>query len=127
MDEKTMNAIMEVTNGVYLPAFLKAAADKGVVLETEDDIKNAMETVAMLKLMGITPGPAGGDSEIGSAVVKQAKEDLSALWMDLYGNDVAKEQITQEALQNDRIKSAAEALASIIKENSDAGQEAGRN
>jgi len=48
--EALIKASQKVYRNVYIPAFLKAAADAGIQFQTEDQLANALKIAALVRL-----------------------------------------------------------------------------
>ena len=93
---KTNEALVTLTDQVYVPTFVKAAADLGVDLSNPDDLSRALDIAAALTtikqesstsvvksahdtLMKAMAGPAAPVEKPAPKISKQVKEALAAL------------------------------------------------
>lgn len=74
---KFAKAINESTDAVYLEAFAKRAAERGVQFNTEEDLANLLKTAAALRTVSETIAPAV--KEANTKYLKTALDSLLAV------------------------------------------------
>ena len=73
--EEVSNTLFE---RVYVPAFCKAAAARGVPLATGDDVQTALSTAAMLRMYGCGAAQPSAEQDARRATMYKAAAALHA-------------------------------------------------
>lgn len=104
--QKEIDAASDVLiHEVYAPTFVKCCADAGVPITNEDQLRSALESIAMLK--------AAGANQPATDMHKAARDELFAA-MNRAAPDVsftaASRSIAQAAMRDERVARASQVL-----------------
>lgn len=112
IDPKVQEASNVLVDNVYVPAFCKQCADRGIEINSMEDLQAAMQNVMMLK------AAQAQEAEQGTSLHKQANAALLGFFGEYGQPEDVDEKATKMASEfnNEQVLEAARLLASLGNE-----------